>query len=1292
MKRAKRILALLLCLAMLFALGGAAEEPVEPADGVEAVVEEAVEEPEAEEAPVEEAVEEPIAEPAEEPEAEQAPVEEAIEDQAPQETEEAAPGDEATEDEAAEGEDAGQQASEGESPETQEPDPEPQEPEEEDEALELEPQNTGLGDFVVSTGEPCTDGGEHDFQPIAVEKVDPDYEGFHIFLCTKCGVIDSYTDFHSAPCTAPGKCEMCGYPLDEGQVRHSFENREYQYVNAKYHGNLCKDCGRYISLEEHSASCTEGQPGICDFCGAAIPGLKVEHNVQYEEWGYYDSRSHVIRCDDCGEIVETQEHYAYCDSDEPGVCDGCGADIPGLEVEHYVTCESDDPDYCEGCGQYMPGLEVEHDIDLDLDFYEYYDEQYHAIFCETCGEYVMKEKHYAACADKGKGICVVCDHKVPGLEVEHSEDLERGFERLDSRYHALYCKSCGEVIRTEEHSAICGSDGTPICTVCGGEAADATLTHDFDYDTPVYIDESHHGYKCRRCGAFDEGRLEEHRVRCDAQDDPICEDCGGKAPRAAVVHDFDYDTAVYYDEYSHGYKCRRCGEFDEDRIWDHFARCVRNGRPVCEACGGAVQDYQIDHAYDYLTAEYVNANYHGYRCTRCGEIDKYTLVEHYAYCDSEEEGVCNECGGKVTGHLVILHYEPDPEEGNYCYLDSKYHVLHCEYCDAILPETKREHFAYCNPDGVPVCEYCEEEVPGVTPVHSPDYDHVVRVDSERHGYRCMDCGELCEYEAHAARCGGIQGICGECGAPTQRIEHVADEGRGYKSNRRYHWQICIFCGEKMGVAPHYYSCRNWTDSPVCDECGAPVPDDVEPTHNINYQVGDYKNSNLHTVMCKDCGYTEDCPHTVPCNSKTPKVCAVCGKKGTTKKEHSGYIKANATKCWFYCTQCKKKIWNLPHSVTCYSGGRCINCGIQVAKAKPAHEYVNGFCVYCDAEAKIEYPGLLTLTAKQSASPKATGAVDKGFLYKSSNTSVVKINAKGKITAVAKGEAEIYVTGKTSGRRVICAVTVLPMPTAIRLEGGQSLLNLGEELRLTALVEPGDALQKVKWKASNGNVTVADGRVTPNKPGKVTITATTEAKGKKGKKLSAKLALTVVDPTKPREVKIDEGSAIALYQGMESLTLHATIIPETAAAGGVTWSIPQKQQKIATIDENGVLKPVAGKSGTVTVTATSKEKKENKKFATAKIKVTVGADPQRPFSVALDKQGPVELKVGETLTLSASIEPATATEQTGLTWGSSNKNIASVANGVVTGVKKGTATITVKTANGKKASIKIKIVP
>ena len=88
------------------------------------------------------------------------------------------------------------------------------------------------------------------------------------------------------------------------------------------------------------------------------------------------------------------------------------------------------------------------------------------------------------------------------------------------------------------------------------------------------------------------------------------------------------------------------------------------------------------------------------------------------------------------------------------------------------------------------------------------------------------------------------------------------------------------------------------------------------------------------------------------------------------------------------------------------------------------------------------------------------------------------------------------------------------------------------------------------------------------------------------------------------------------------------------------------------------------------------------------KITILNDVN-PTKVTLNKSS-LTLSVGKTYTLKATITPGNTTNKK-LTWTSSDKKIATVSSsGKVKGIKKGTATITVKTANGKTAKCKVTV--
>ena len=85
---------------------------------------------------------------------------------------------------------------------------------------------------------------------------------------------------------------------------------------------------------------------------------------------------------------------------------------------------------------------------------------------------------------------------------------------------------------------------------------------------------------------------------------------------------------------------------------------------------------------------------------------------------------------------------------------------------------------------------------------------------------------------------------------------------------------------------------------------------------------------------------------------------------------------------------------------------------------------------------------------------------------------------------------------------------------------------------------------------------------------------------------------------------------------------------------------------------------------------------------------IALDVSEPISVSLNKTS-LTLDVGKSYTLTKTVSPSNAA--TSYTWSSSNTSVATVdGNGKVTAKKAGTATITVKTSNGKTATCKVTV--
>ena len=252
----------------------------------------------------------------------------------------------------------------------------------------------------------------------------------------------------------------------------------------------------------------------------------------------------------------------------------------------------------------------------------------------------------------------------------------------------------------------------------------------------------------------------------------------------------------------------------------------------------------------------------------------------------------------------------------------------------------------------------------------------------------------------------------------------------------------------------------------------------------------------------------------------------------------------------------------------------------------------------------------------------------------------------------------------------CTKEIVPITvTGVTLSPTSITLVEGESQSLTAVISPSNAEnQQVRWSSSDASVaTVADGKITAIKAGNATITVTTEDGGK-----TATCAVKVTAKVYPViGVSLDK-TTCELTVG-EEVTLIATVKPDNATNKNVTWKT--SDATIATV-VNG--KVTAIKAGNATITVTTED---GNKTATCEIKVTAKVYPVT--GVSLDKTS-CELTEGDELTLTATINPDNATNKN-VTWSTSDASVATVADGKITAIKAGNATITVTTEDGGKTA-------
>ncbi len=351
------------------------------------------------------------------------------------------------------------------------------------------------------------------------------------------------------------------------------------------------------------------------------------------------------------------------------------------------------------------------------------------------------------------------------------------------------------------------------------------------------------------------------------------------------------------------------------------------------------------------------------------------------------------------------------------------------------------------------------------------------------------------------------------------------------------------------------------------------------------------------------------------------------------------------------------------TITATAGEKKATCTITVTDADTPPTGVTGITLD-KASASVQVGRTLTLKATVEPAGSAEPVV-----WKSSDNTIATVE-NGVVTGVKAGTA--IITAEAGGKKAACEITVTDTPpvevTGITLNKLTGSVQVGGTLTLIATVEPAGATDAVIWESSDTTIaTVKDGVVTGVKAGTVNITA--EAGSKKA---TCKVTVTELPPVEVTGITLNKLTGSVQVGG--TLTLIATVEP-AGATDAVIWE--SSNPTIATV-KDGVVTGV--KAGTADITAEAGSKK-----ATCKVTVTE-LPPVEVTGITLNKTAG-SIKVGGTLTLIATVEPAGATDA--VIWESSDPTIATVTDGVVTGVKAGIVDITAE-AGSKKATCKVTV--
>ena len=310
------------------------------------------------------------------------------------------------------------------------------------------------------------------------------------------------------------------------------------------------------------------------------------------------------------------------------------------------------------------------------------------------------------------------------------------------------------------------------------------------------------------------------------------------------------------------------------------------------------------------------------------------------------------------------------------------------------------------------------------------------------------------------------------------------------------------------------------------------------------------------------------------------------------------------------------------------------------------------------------------------------ATDQSVTWTSSNDAVATVDQNGKVTAVAQGTATITVKTNDGGFEDSCAVTVSDVISySLAIDPATAEINALQSMEFSVILttvkngvtteSPVDATLST---TELGGIEIDGNIVTGLESGTYTITAAYTPEG--STEITAEATITVKDVFE-YSLTLDPADAEISINGTQQYT--ATLL--TSKNGGT----PTSSTVNATLTSSNDIVSIEGmtvkglQSGTTTITASYTP--DGAEAVTAEATLKVKSAPT--YSLAIEPAEDAEVNAGSdlafTLTLTTTIdeEAETSDVTAGATWTSSDTAIATIVEGVATGVKEGTVTITAK---------------
>lgn len=301
-------------------------------------------------------------------------------------------------------------------------------------------------------------------------------------------------------------------------------------------------------------------------------------------------------------------------------------------------------------------------------------------------------------------------------------------------------------------------------------------------------------------------------------------------------------------------------------------------------------------------------------------------------------------------------------------------------------------------------------------------------------------------------------------------------------------------------------------------------------------------------------------------------------------------------------------------------------------------------------------------------------------WESSNTKIATVSGTGivgSIKAVSPGNATITAT-TTSGKKATVEITVLQLPTALKVSTSDLTLEVGQSKVLELAYTPTTTTnKKVTWASMDESIVKveADGTVkaiSAGPTGKTTVQLAVTAEN--GVHTTCKV--TVVQPITDMKLNYTKKSVVV----GKTFKLYPTFTPTNAFDQTVTYA--SMDSSVATVDKEGTIKGIKGGTTLVSVTSNS----------TGKMIYCMVTVEEKITKITLNKTS-YKLGLKKTYRLKPTIASNYSSNKK-LKWTTSNKKYVTVtSSGKIKGVKLGRATITVRATDGSgaKATCSVRVV-